>query len=46
MNEKLTAEGYEQTRRKLQNLEQRLAQIGERNDLSPPYRARVVQSCS
>ena len=44
MNEKLTADGYEQTRRKLQSLEQRLAQIEERSDLSPTHRARVVQS--
>jgi len=44
MNEKLTTDGYEQTRRKLHRLEQRLAQIEERSDLSSTHRARVIQS--
>ena len=36
MNEELTAEGYEQTREKLRNLERRLAEIEARSDLPPP----------
>ena len=44
MNEELTAEGYEQTREKLRNLQQRLAKIEARADLTPARRATVARS--
>ena len=46
MNEELTAEGYEQTREKLRNLERRLAEIESRSDLPPSRRAAVTRSYS
>ena len=44
MNEELTAEGYEQTREKLRNLERGLGEIESRPDLSPARRAAVTRS--
>ena len=44
MNEELTAEGYEQTREKLHNLQQRLAESEARADLTPARRATVARS--
>jgi hypothetical protein len=44
MNEELTAEGYEQTREKLRNLERRLADIEARTDLSLTRRAAITRS--
>ena len=44
MNEELTAEGYEQTRKKLRNLQQRLDEIEARADLTPARRATVARS--
>ena len=44
MNEELTAEGYEQTRENLRNLQQRLAEIESRADLPSARRATVARS--
>jgi hypothetical protein len=44
MIEILTAEGYEQTKDKLRDLERRLAAIGNRTDLDPGHLARVRRS--
>jgi hypothetical protein len=44
MTELLTAEGYEQTKAKLRDLETRLAEIGKRTDLDPQHLASVRRS--
>ena len=44
MTETLTAEGYEQTKEKLHNLETRLAEIEKRTDLDPKHLASVRRS--
>jgi len=44
MRESLTAEGYEQTKEKLRDLETRLAEIEERTDLDPKRLASVRRS--
>lgn len=45
MTAKLTPAGYEQTKRKLAGIEQRLTRLAERIDLSPIHRAEVRRSC-
>jgi hypothetical protein len=42
--EQLTAEGYEQTKEKLADLERRLAEIENRTDLDPEHLASVRRS--
>jgi len=44
MTEFLTAEGYEQTKEKLRDLETRLAEIEKRGDLDPEHLASVRRS--
>ena len=44
MTEMLTAEGYEQTKEKLRDLESRLAEIENRTDLHPEHLASVRRS--
>ena len=44
MSEMLTAEGYEQTKRKLQDLQGRLAEIEARTDLHAEHLASVRRS--
>ena len=44
MSEALTAEGYEQTKQKLRDLETRLAEIEKRTDLDPKRLASVRRS--
>lgn len=44
MSEKLTQEGYDQTKRKLADLESRLASIEARTDLKAEHRAEVIRS--
>jgi hypothetical protein len=44
MSEVLTAEGYEQTKEKLRDLETRLAEIEKRTDLDPKRLASVRRS--
>lgn len=44
MSESLTAEGYEQTKRKLARLKERLARIDEMNELSESHRTEVRRS--
>ena len=44
MNELLTADGYEQTKRKLRDLETRLEEIEKRTDLEPEHLASVRRS--
>ncbi len=44
MSEILTAEGYEQTKEKLRDLETRLAGMEKRTDLDPEHRASVRRS--
>ena len=44
MREALTAEGYEQTKAKLAELERRLAAIENRTDLDAEHRASVRRS--
>ena len=44
MSESLTAEGYEQTKEKLRDLETRLAEIEKRTDLSPDHLESVRRS--
>ena len=44
MSEILTAEGYEQTKEKLRDLETRLAAIEKRTDLNPQRLASVRRS--
>lgn len=45
MREILTAVGYKQTKDKLINLEQRLAKLDHRTDLSLLHRAEAQMSC-
>jgi hypothetical protein len=45
MTEILTADGYEQTKEKLRDLETRLAEIEKRTDLDPEHLASVRRSC-
>lgn len=44
MTNKLTPEGYAQTKTKLENLERRLADLQSRTDLTPPHLADVRRS--
>ncbi len=44
MSEILTAEGYEQTKEKLRDLETRLAEMEKRTDLDPEHLASVRRS--
>ena len=44
MTELLTAEGYEQTKEKLRDLQSRLAEIEKRTDLAPEHLASVRRS--
>lgn len=44
MREALTAEGYEQTKEKLRNLQTRLAAVEKRTDLDPKRLASVRRS--
>jgi hypothetical protein len=44
MTEPLTSEGYEQTKEKLSNLEQRLARLCHRTDLSPDRQSEARRS--
>ena len=44
MNEALTPEGYVQTKAKLADLEQRLAALEKRSDLSPAHFAEAKSS--
>jgi hypothetical protein len=44
MNEPLTADGYEQTKEKLRDLEFRLAEIEKRTDLAPDHLESVRRS--
>jgi hypothetical protein len=44
MTEPLTAEGYEQTKQKLRDLEIRLAELEKRTDLDPEHLASVRRS--
>ncbi len=44
MIEMLTAEGYEQTKEKLRDLEMRLAEMEKRTDLNPEHLASVRRS--
>ncbi|MGA2618596.1 MAG: hypothetical protein ABSF26_13365 [Thermoguttaceae bacterium] len=44
MTELLTADGYEQTKEKLHDLEVRLAEIEKRSDLDPEHLASVRRS--
>jgi hypothetical protein len=44
MSKILTAEGYEQTKKKLRDLEIRLAEIEKRTDLKPEHLASVRRS--
>ncbi len=44
MTEMLTAEGYEQTKEKLRDLEARLAEIEKRKDLNAEHLASVRRS--
>ncbi len=44
MTEILTADGYEQTKEKLRDLETRLAEIERRTDLDPEHLASVRRS--
>ena len=44
MIETLTADGYEQTKEKLRDLETRLAEIEKRTDLNPEHLASVRRS--
>ena len=44
MSEVLTAEGYDQTKAKLGDLQTRLAEIEKRTDLSPDHMASVRRS--
>ena len=44
MSEPLTAEGYEQTKEKLRDLQSRLAEIEKRTDLAPAHLASVRRS--
>lgn len=44
MTEPLTAEGYEQTKEKLRDLEKRLAEMEKRTDLRPEHLASVRRS--
>ncbi len=45
MREILTAAGYKQTKDKLTNLEQRLAKLDRRQDLSQLHRTEAQRSC-
>jgi hypothetical protein len=44
MRETLTAEGYQQTKEKLADLERRLGEIEKRTDLNPDHLASVRRS--
>lgn len=44
MTEPLTYEGYEQTKEKLCKLEQRLARLAHRTDLSPQHQGEARRS--
>ena len=44
MTEPLTAEGYEQTKEKLADLERRLGELEKRTDLAPEHFASVRRS--
>jgi len=44
MTELLTAEGYEQTKEKLRDLETRLAEMEKRADLDPDHLASIRRS--
>jgi hypothetical protein len=44
MSEILTADGYQQTKEKLRDLETRLAEIEKRTDLDPDHLASVRRS--
>ena len=44
MIELLTAEGYDQTKEKLRDLEKRLAEIEKRTDLTPEHSESVRRS--
>jgi hypothetical protein len=44
MSEPLSPEGYDQTKEKLRDLERRLAELGNRTDLSPEHLASVRRS--
>jgi hypothetical protein len=44
MTEVLTAEGYEQTKEKLRDLQSRLTEIEKRTDLAPAHFASVRRS--
>ena len=44
MTELLTAEGYEQTKEKLHDLETRLVEIDKRTDLAPEHQTSVRRS--
>jgi hypothetical protein len=46
MSELLTAEGYEQTKEKLRDLQSRLEEIKKRTDLAPEHLASVRRSYS
>jgi len=46
MTELLTDDGYEQTKKKLRDLEFRLAEIEKRTDLAPAHLASVKRSYS
>jgi hypothetical protein len=45
MTEKLTRAGYEQTKLKLAGVDDRLARLAERTDLSAVHRAEAKRSC-
>ena len=44
MSEMLTADGYEQTKEKLRDLQTRLVEVEERTDLNPEHLASVRRS--
>jgi hypothetical protein len=46
MNPELTHEGYEQTKEKLARLQERLASLDAKKDLSPLHRAEARESYS
>jgi hypothetical protein len=45
MTARLTRAGYEQTKSKLASVEERLARLKARTDLSPIHRAEAKRSC-
>jgi hypothetical protein len=40
----LSESGYEQTKRKLANLERRMESLAKRDDLKPPHREEAIRS--